>query len=297
MSRQLLGKLALAGIALVALGLVFISFQGKDSSKSMPVFSALKAKEAISHELSRSEDMQAADLMAGEIPSSVTSHAKDIPVFSGFVELPEGVQVFYQGCVPNLPREEKKFVLLLHGAAFSSQNWHDLGTLPLLAALGYTAVAIDIPGYGKSKGSVDPSAEFVPSVVKALSAVAQLKQSSLSHPVVVSPSMSGQYSIPLLVADAQTASATPFLTAFIAVAPVSTSIITPSLAPSVKTPTLIVRGSNDKNLGTTSVEDLQRIPGSRVVVIPDAGHPAYINQPVIFHTVLYNFLTGLQKNH
>ena len=42
--------------------------------------------------------------------------------------------------------EPKLQVLLLHGQAFSSQNWLELGTLGYLAAMGHRAVAIDIPG-------------------------------------------------------------------------------------------------------------------------------------------------------
>ena len=37
-------------------------------------------------------------------------------------------------------------VLLLHGQAFTSENWLQLGTLSYLAAMGHRAVAIDIPG-------------------------------------------------------------------------------------------------------------------------------------------------------
>ena len=37
-------------------------------------------------------------------------------------------------------------VLLLHGQAFTSENWIQLGTLSYLAAMGHRAVAIDIPG-------------------------------------------------------------------------------------------------------------------------------------------------------
>lgn len=37
-------------------------------------------------------------------------------------------------------------VLFLHGQAFTSKTWEALGTLALLAAEGYRAVAIDLPG-------------------------------------------------------------------------------------------------------------------------------------------------------
>jgi pimeloyl-ACP methyl ester carboxylesterase len=37
-------------------------------------------------------------------------------------------------------------VLLLHGMAFSSDNWQQIGTLGLIAASGWSAVAVDLPG-------------------------------------------------------------------------------------------------------------------------------------------------------
>ena len=55
------------------------------------------------------------------------------------------MSVFYQEARPkDVP--PKEHVLLLHGQAFSSQTWLELGTLNLLAAMGHRAVAIDIPG-------------------------------------------------------------------------------------------------------------------------------------------------------
>ena len=44
--------------------------------------------------------------------------------------------------------EPKLQVLLLHGQAFMSENWLQIGTLNYLAAMGHRAVAIDIPGEG-----------------------------------------------------------------------------------------------------------------------------------------------------
>jgi len=34
----------------------------------------------------------------------------------------------------------------MHGAAFSSKTWEDIKTLQLVAAMGYRAVAVDVPG-------------------------------------------------------------------------------------------------------------------------------------------------------
>ena len=39
-------------------------------------------------------------------------------------------------------------VLLLHGAAFSSQTWVEVGTLQALSEAGLDVVAVDLPGKG-----------------------------------------------------------------------------------------------------------------------------------------------------
>ena len=54
-------------------------------------------------------------------------------------------RIYYQTASP-VSNEKGLTVLLLHGMRFSSQSWTDLGTLHVLAALGYSAVAIDLPG-------------------------------------------------------------------------------------------------------------------------------------------------------
>jgi len=56
----------------------------------------------------------------------------------------QGTDVFYREALPDgTPKQQ---VLLLHGAAFSSETWLKLGTLQYLSAMGHRAVAIDIPG-------------------------------------------------------------------------------------------------------------------------------------------------------
>ena len=43
-----------------------------------------------------------------------------------------------------------KAILLLHGAAFSSETWESVGTLDMLNELGVSTVTIDLPSYHNS---------------------------------------------------------------------------------------------------------------------------------------------------
>ena len=47
-------------------------------------------------------------------------------------------------------KPNKVQVLLLHGAAFTSETWSKLGTLQLISSFGYRAVALDLPGRAPS---------------------------------------------------------------------------------------------------------------------------------------------------
>lgn len=81
-------------------------------------------------------------------------------------------------------------VLFLHGARFSAETWRELGTLELLARQGYHALALDLPGYGNSEESTIPPDDFLASLLPLLS----------DRPMVlVSPSMSGRFSLPLVI--------------------------------------------------------------------------------------------------
>lgn len=46
-------------------------------------------------------------------------------------------------------------VVLLHGKAFNSHTWEQLGTLQLLSRRGYRAVALDLPGEHHLPGRQD----------------------------------------------------------------------------------------------------------------------------------------------
>jgi len=56
------------------------------------------------------------------------------------------VTVHYKETLPLSGSSSGHSVFFLHGARFSSKTWEEIKTLQLVAAMGYRAVAVDIPG-------------------------------------------------------------------------------------------------------------------------------------------------------
>ncbi|XP_065789646.1 putative protein-lysine deacylase ABHD14B isoform X2 [Muntiacus reevesi] len=140
----------------------------------------------------------------------------------------QGQSLFFQEARPGGGQAARFSVLLLHGIRFSSETWQNLGTLHRLAQAGYRAVAIDLPGLGHSKeakapapiGELAPSS-FLAAVVDAL---------DLGSPVVISPSLSGMYSLPFLTAPGSQ------LRGYVPVAPICTDKINAADYARVKVP-------------------------------------------------------------
>lgn len=171
-------------------------------------------------------------------------------------------------------------VLLLHGARFSSETWRELGTIELLARQGYRVLAVDLPGFGRSETSGIPPAEFL---AKMLPLVCE------PPVVVVSPSMSGRFSLPLMVGRPA------YVAGFVPVAPVEIPTYLERLSGS-QVPTLIVWGENDAVIPLRQAESLAAaLPNSRQVILEGARHPCYLDRPMEFHRELLRFLDGLPR--
>ena len=166
-------------------------------------------------------------------------------------------------------------VMLLHGASFSADTWSETGTLVTLAGEGFHVVAVDLPGYGKSPDAEVQEESWLAETIDRL---------NLDRPVVVSPSMSGRLTLPLL------AIAPERLAAWVAIAPVSIPKYIGALGDCI-TPVLAVWGEHDDVVPPELADRLvERVPSARKVVIPGAGHAPYLDDTTAFHDALLAFL-------
>lgn len=109
----------------------------------------------------------------------------------------------------------------------------------------------------------------------------------LGPPVVISPSLSGMYSLPFVTAPGSQ------VRGYVPVAPICTDKINAADYSRVKTSVLIVYGDQDP-MGPTSLEHLKQLPNHQVLVMEGASHPCYLDKPEEWHTKLLDFLKGLE---
>jgi hypothetical protein len=94
-------------------------------------------------------------------------------------------------------------ICLYKGAAYSSATWQDIGLIDALTQAGFRTIAVDLPGKGQSDKT-----NFVDGYLENV-----LNELVLDRPVIVSPSMSGRYSLPFLMSHPES------MSGFVPVAP------------------------------------------------------------------------------
>jgi abhydrolase domain-containing protein 14 len=174
--------------------------------------------------------------------------------------------------------EGGQVILLLHGKNFHSGTWMETGTIDVLVGNGFHAFAVDLPGFGKSPESDVGKPETLTAIIKAL---------GLDSPVIISPSMSGGYSLPVIAEGAVA------LKGYVAVAPTNIADYANSLKGN-PLPVLAIWGSDDQVVPPENADLLcNALPNADKVIIENGGHPTYLNQTDIFHSYLIGFLRGL----
>ncbi|CAM9190071.1 unnamed protein product, partial [Choristocarpus tenellus] len=164
-------------------------------------------------------------------------------------------------------------ILLLHGAKYSAGTWLELGTITLLAEKGYRVAAVNLPVKERSRSREDLLVDICDG----------LGMGKGSSPVIVSPSMSGTFSVPFLLHN------TALIRAYVPVAPGEALRHTAEEFAAVEdVPALIVYGEED-SMGAQASQLLANIPGSDVLMVPDAPHAAYLFEPNLFHDKLLEF--------
>lgn len=189
----------------------------------------------------------------------------------------DGAKIFYlEWQAP----EEAPVVLLLHGARFSSDTWRRLDTLSMFGAAGYRVLALDLPGYGRSRASDTPREDFLAGFLDAM---------AIDRVSVVSPSMSGAFSLPLLVRHPER------IFAYVPVAPGAIDEYIDELD-GVRVPTLVVWGENDAVIPVDQAHRLSSaIADSTKLIMKDASHPCYLDDPELFHSRVLSFLEQAKK--
>ncbi|XP_038054102.1 protein ABHD14B-like isoform X2 [Patiria miniata] len=204
--------------------------------------------------------------------------SKVLKVTDGKIDV-GGKGAVYRREVVDTTRDMPKGVfLLLHGMKFKSQTWLDLGTLHVMASYGYRVVAVDLPGYGNTEKieGVDHTA-FMTELLKSI---------NIKEPagvIIVSPSMSGSYALPFLMAHQEK------FAGYVPVAPVNTEKYTKELYQKIQVPTCIIYGDKDTMLGEVSLKNLRNLPTAEIHEIKEAGHACYLDQPLVFHKHLHAF--------
>jgi pimeloyl-ACP methyl ester carboxylesterase len=200
----------------------------------------------------------------------------ETPIASNFVTVQQGRIHYLEAGPADAPP-----VLFLHGASFSAQTWQDLGTLALLAQQGYHAVAVDLPGFGQSGRISGQPLDFLIELIEHL---------NLTQPVLISPSMSGGYSLPLVTRHPEK------LKGFVPIAPVSLPTYEKQLQGNAL-PTLAIWGSNDQIVPVEQAERLCRLmSNAKLIVLENAGHACYMRATADFHQHLLNFVESCHRS-
>ncbi|MCU1369323.1 MAG: uncharacterized protein JWO77_517 [Ilumatobacteraceae bacterium] len=190
---------------------------------------------------------------------------------------------------PGEPSGKVVTVLFLHGQSYDSHVWDDTGILDAVTQAGWRGVAVDLPGHGETDdrdGGDDATSDgaWLRGLIDDIGGPGTV--------VVVSPSMSGAYSLSYLeeFPDEQ-------LLGFVPVAPVGIDGFERS-SDAAGITTAAIWGSEDPSYTEARAKrlttEMRASAGlAQTEVIEGAGHACYEDDPDEFTSILLRFLGTL----
>ena len=173
---------------------------------------------------------------------------------------------------------EGKDVILLHGMKFQAATWQELGTLEKLAAAGYHALALDMPGFGGSAACEEDQDKVLTEFIS---------QGELDRPLLIGPSMGGRIALEFALNHPG------ILGGLILVGAVGVEENKDRLS-QLDLPVFIIWGDKDRISPIANSETLlASIRGAKRLVIEGAPHPCYLDQPDKWHAAILEFLGSL----
>jgi abhydrolase domain-containing protein 14 len=159
---------------------------------------------------------------------------------------------------------------------FKAATWEEIGTLTKLADAGYRVVALDLPGFGKSKaGDIEPV-----EVIRAA-----ISQKAPNGAILLGPSMGGRIALEFTLANQD------LVSGLILVGAVGIQENKERLK-DISLPCLAIWGEADSISPLANGHLLQQgIKDAELTVIQGAAHPCYLDQPDEWHRILLRFLT------
>ncbi len=185
--------------------------------------------------------------------------------------------------------DEKPRLVFFHGYSFSIDNWKSIGTLDLLSKQGYSVYAVDLPSGKATKSDKmwrEKKMDYIPVLEKIFESIGLRSLKASGGPIVlVGPSMGGGFALAYALAHPKEVSA------LVLISPSVKSLEDEDLN-NLKMPVLLLWGDKDN---VFPVEEYGRslkksLVHSRLVILRNAGHAAYLEKPDEFHEILSEFL-------
>lgn len=168
--------------------------------------------------------------------------------------------------------------LLLHGYSFNSDVWEQVRTIETFSEAGYSAYAMDVPGFPNSRSRFSLGVDGMEQLIKEFAAKVMRKDRFL----LMGSSASGYYALKFAESNSG------MLDGLIAVAPVNMAKVVPE---KISARCLFIWGTGD-NVSDPYAERAyaERIANSEFGLMKGAGHACYLDNPAEFNGMVSAFL-------